>query len=214
MKKTITVLICDDDQFYLAGLKCFLQSWFQPHGITVNVSTNFQQRACADVLFIALSELSPYRLYALRQEMKSNSSPVFVIGGYGDESLNCSRERVQMIGTDIHRNSTLAALGEKFYDIIHRMESPPAPSRSASSHISLLYRLTFRETQILRYLARGISHAMVARYLHISEKTVSAHKRNIMVKLNLSRTTELNYWLIKEGFFAKQKLSQAQLGKR
>lgn len=41
----------------------------------------------------------------------------------------------------------------------------------------------------------GMSHRHIAGIMNIDEKTVSGHKRCIMRKFNLSRTTDLHFWL-------------------
>lgn len=202
MKKTVTVLICDYDKFYVSGLKYFLKDWFHAQHLNVNFSNHFQQRARADVIFITFNELTFYRMHALRTEMKTTRRNIFILKEEDEIVEENIADGIQALGTWLSRRSNTLSLITHLEKILQNLSSMAAMPRSAPSVISMSHRLTFRETQILRYLARGISHATVARYLQISEKTVSAHKRNIMAKLNFSRTTELNYWLINEGFCA------------
>ncbi|CAG2149162.1 Virulence factors putative positive transcription regulator BvgA [Cupriavidus yeoncheonensis] len=54
-----------------------------------------------------------------------------------------------------------------------------------------LARLTARELTVLQYLARGHSNKTIAALLLISSKTVSAHKTNIMCKLNVGSVVEM-----------------------
>jgi DNA-binding NarL/FixJ family response regulator len=44
--------------------------------------------------------------------------------------------------------------------------------------------LTPRETQILQVVAEGLTDPQIARRLHISERTIHTHLRNINVKLD------------------------------
>lgn len=103
--------------------------------------------------------------------------------------------------TTLYRNqsveSMLLIINEQLEQLNSVRNAPVKPCSVVSRTDN---NLTRRETEILRYLARGISNGGVARFLHISEKTVSAHKRNIMCKLNMVRPAELNYWLIQEGW--------------
>lgn len=52
-------------------------------------------------------------------------------------------------------------------------------------------KLSPRETEVFRYLARGHSHAYVAQTLTVSENTIRTHVRNIYRKLGISSKEEL-----------------------
>lgn len=52
-------------------------------------------------------------------------------------------------------------------------------------------KLTAKELQILALLARGQSNLQIAEQLHISNKTVSTHKKNIMDKTGAQSVVEL-----------------------
>lgn len=51
--------------------------------------------------------------------------------------------------------------------------------------------LTSKEWQILALLARGLSNLQIAEQLHISNKTVSTHKKNILDKTGATSVVEL-----------------------
>jgi two-component system, NarL family, response regulator LiaR len=51
-------------------------------------------------------------------------------------------------------------------------------------------KLTERETEVLRLIARGLSNKEIARELIIGEKTVKTHVSNILSKLNLLSRTQ------------------------
>jgi DNA-binding NarL/FixJ family response regulator len=57
-----------------------------------------------------------------------------------------------------------------------------------------LDRLTPREREVLRYIARGYAYKQVARELHISIKTVETHVSAVLRKLQLSSRYELTRW--------------------
>jgi DNA-binding NarL/FixJ family response regulator len=59
--------------------------------------------------------------------------------------------------------------------------------------------LTGREREILQLMAEGRTAKAIARLLGISVKTVSAHRRNIMDKLNVASTAELVKVALREG---------------
>ena len=54
--------------------------------------------------------------------------------------------------------------------------------------------LTPRETEVLRYIARGYAYKQVARQLSISVKTVESHVSAVLRKLQLSSRHELTRW--------------------
>jgi DNA-binding NarL/FixJ family response regulator len=60
--------------------------------------------------------------------------------------------------------------------------------------------LTAREIEVLQGLARGQSNKALAAALHISVKTVNAHRSNIMRKLQLRSNSELIHFAIRHGF--------------
>lgn len=72
--------------------------------------------------------------------------------------------------------------------------------RNASDNsISGLDLLTVREREILQLLAEGKTSRQVANQLHVSGKTVDAHRRNIMEKLDIHSIAELTKFAIREG---------------
>lgn len=61
---------------------------------------------------------------------------------------------------------------------------PPLPER-------LDLPLTEKEQQIVALLVRGLSNLQIGEQLHISNKTVSTHKKNIMAKTGVTSVVEL-----------------------
>ncbi|MDN5858512.1 MAG: response regulator transcription factor [Pseudonocardia sp.] len=79
-------------------------------------------------------------------------------------------------------------------------------ARSASAMIRNLNgpqtdgeRLTGRELEVLRLLARGLSNRGIGRELYISETTVKFHVSNVMRKLQVTRRAEAVYAASKLG---------------
>jgi len=59
--------------------------------------------------------------------------------------------------------------------------------------------LTDREREVLILIAEGYTNQQIARTLHISPKTVDAHRMNIMNKLDLHSRTALIKYAIRKG---------------
>jgi DNA-binding NarL/FixJ family response regulator len=56
-----------------------------------------------------------------------------------------------------------------------------------------------REREIVQLIAEGLTSAQIAKRLHISARTVDAHRRNILQKLGVRSVPELTKWAIREG---------------
>ena len=59
--------------------------------------------------------------------------------------------------------------------------------------------LSDREFQVFRLLVDGVAPGEIAAQLHLSVKTVSTHKANLMQKLGVQNTTELVRYALKHG---------------
>ena len=51
--------------------------------------------------------------------------------------------------------------------------------------------LTPRELQVLKLVASGVPLVQVAESLNLSPKTISAHKRNLMIRLGIANNADL-----------------------
>ena len=60
-------------------------------------------------------------------------------------------------------------------------------------------RLTERETEILRLVAKGLSSRQIAERLVISHRTVQNHTQNVLTKLQLHNRVELTRYAIERG---------------
>ncbi len=60
-----------------------------------------------------------------------------------------------------------------------------------------------RELEILRYICKGRSNEQIGDLLYISEKTVATHRRNIMKKAHVKKTTELILWSLDNNIVPK-----------
>jgi len=70
-------------------------------------------------------------------------------------------------------------------------------SRPERNHVSAL-RLTDRELEVLRLVARGMNNREIAKELFISENTVKNHVRNLLEKLQLHSRMEAVMYAVRE----------------
>ena len=75
-----------------------------------------------------------------------------------------------------------------------RMAGAPEPERGPAAP-----RLTERETEILRLVAKGLNSRQIADRLVISHRTVQNHTQNVLTKLQLHNRVELTRYAIQQG---------------
>ena len=104
---------------------------------------------------------------------------------------------------------TKATTGEELVDAVRRVADGDAvfsprlagfvldafsADLTAPSADPELDRLTAREQEVMRLLARGYAYKEIARRLTISIKTVESHASAVLRKLQLSNRNELTRW--------------------
>jgi len=62
-----------------------------------------------------------------------------------------------------------------------------------------LQRLTERETEIVSFIADGMTSGEIAKRLHLSQNTVDTHRRSAMNKLDIHRLAWLTKFAIRQG---------------
>ncbi len=82
---------------------------------------------------------------------------------------------------------------------------PPAPAGlartapAAGAEAAELEKLSPREREILRFIARGLSNKEIARALELAESTVKIHVQNMLRKLNLSSRVQAAVFAVENG---------------
>ncbi|TVX92462.1 response regulator transcription factor [Paenibacillus agilis] len=71
-------------------------------------------------------------------------------------------------------------------------------------HLELYRLLSAREKEILDYLTRGYSLVEIAQKLVLSVKTVDTHKSRLMIKLNVTKKSELIEYVISNNLQRKE----------
>ena len=82
-------------------------------------------------------------------------------------------------------------------DVAEQLALGAMPGSDSVPHESL----SDREFQVFRMLVTGTSVTDIARELHLSAKTVSTHKTNLMQKLGVSNQSELLRYALKHGIW-------------
>jgi len=63
---------------------------------------------------------------------------------------------------------------------------------------NLLAKLTSREHEILKLIAKGLSNKLIARELDISDGTVKVHVKHVLKKLGLNSRVEAAVWMVNQ----------------
>ena len=77
------------------------------------------------------------------------------------------------------------------YVLFPRDVMPFFSGTSVAGETGALENLTDREMHVMRLLAEGFSNRDIAQKLNLSTKTISGHKINILMKLNVTSVVEL-----------------------
>ncbi|MGP4089608.1 response regulator [Streptomyces sp. KR55] len=80
-----------------------------------------------------------------------------------------------------------------------RLASDPVPGTGPDTDEPRAPRLTERETEVLRLVAKGLSYKQIAERLVISHRTVQNHVQNTLGKLQLHNRVELVRYAIERG---------------
>ncbi|MCA8961083.1 MAG: response regulator transcription factor [Planctomycetes bacterium] len=93
------------------------------------------------------------------------------------------------------------ARGEMYFssDVRERLVEEGGRYRVANSLKTRGFKLSPREVEVLRYIARGLSKKDIAALMSLSVKTIEGHTHNIMRKLDLHNRVELTRFAIREG---------------
>jgi two-component system NarL family response regulator len=97
--------------------------------------------------------------------------------------------RAVQSGQSLISPSMASTLLSEFATMIKKHEQVPT---------ALVPRLTDRELQVLKLVARGMANKAIAADLYISENTVKNHVRNILEKLQLHSRMEAAMYAVRE----------------
>ena len=74
---------------------------------------------------------------------------------------------------------------------------------------NMLARLTSRERDILKQIAKGLSNKLIARELNISDGTVKVHVKHILKKLELRSRVEAAVWMVNQNSASQGSANQS-----
>ena len=201
--KTTDILIADDHQIVIDGLKLVLSSRedFNVAGEASNglevLEFLSQNKADVVVLDINMPEMDGIKcakkIKSLYPEIK-----IIILTMYAQKSFI---EEIVKIGIDgcLLKNNT----GKELSDAIARVTSGKSYydqiQNFSKEEVKQNYTLSDRELEIIRKLGDGMTSSQIASELYISEHTVKTHRKNILRKLDLHSSSELIQYALNNG---------------
>jgi two-component system nitrate/nitrite response regulator NarP len=202
MPSTPTVLIADDHPIVLEGLMALLQD--TPHSVIARCCSGAEvlealERAEPDILVLDLNMPAPNALEIARtlRQRRHPARIVLLTSDLSDpeiiETMNLGVVGILLKETAAQQLLTCldtVASGQRWFDpeIARRFMNraglnSPAPQAAE--------RLTGRELDVARLVARGLRNKEVARQLSITEGTVKMYLHTVYEKLNVTSRVEL-----------------------
>ena len=208
----VNVVIADDHQLFIAGLKTILQD---VAGYNINLidianngdelmgilkrhipdllilDLNMPERDGLDVLSSIGHKYDDLRILALTMYDESKIvKSAFKSGVDGYVLKSSGKEELVRAITEVLAGHTFMGEGVSLNAFANG-------GRKSDNHIQFedkfikKYNLTKREIEILRLISHALSNKEIAKELYISDQTVSVHRKNIMRKLGVSNTAGL-----------------------
>jgi NarL family two-component system response regulator LiaR len=204
----IEVLVCDDHPVVRQGLRTFLAT---QEGITVVGEAADGEEAVAkalellpDVVLMDLVLPKVGGVEAIRRiRDESPSTRIIVLTSFAEDEQVFPSIKAGAAGY-LLKDVEPTAIAEAIRTV-HRGEALLHPAVAArlmrevaEERPSAEERLTERELDVLRLLARGLPNKLIARELVVSEKTVKTHVSNILAKLHLADRTQAALYAVRE----------------
>ena len=206
----IRVVICDDHAVVRQGLQAFLglQEDIEVAGEAADgeVAVAVVRDAQPDVVLMDLVMPNVDGIEAIRRiRSETPAAKIIVLTSFAEDDKIFPAIKAGATGylmkdvspADLAKAIRMARDGEPLLhpDVARRLmselSSPPVVNAE-------LARLTEREVEVLREIARGRSNKEIALDLVLSEKTVKTHVSNILQKLHLSDRTQAALFAVRQ----------------
>lgn len=195
MAVTVTILLVDKDHYFAEGLRRGVSQYFSHRKINAVFTESLEDKRSADIVFLA-KEPGSKIMYGYNVSFRSRQCVFMITEGYQAQrySSGISKDDIVLISRTQSLETVLKLIDQT---LLKKMESYTL--YGASDDVIKKPVLTCREYEVMNFLCSGLSNHVISLRLHLSEKTVSTHKRNAMRKLRITQNTELNYWLLNGG---------------
>lgn len=213
----IKIILADDHSVLRTGLKLLLNN--EPDMQVVGEASDGEQvlrlleQEHAHVLLLDLSMPNMGGLECIR-EIKSRSITIkiLVLTMYENDDYVVEVMQAGAMGyveknaldTELFQAVRAVAQGQRYLNpkkaqvLLNSLLSDAKQPQASDPYTTL----TFREREVLKYMARGYSLSQVAQLLCISVKTVDTHKTRMMEKLGFNEKSQLVDYALQHGLLA------------
>jgi DNA-binding NarL/FixJ family response regulator len=205
--KPYTIVLADDHVMFRQGMKDFSE---KKEGLRVSGEANNGQElldhlqgATPDLIILDIAMPRLRGLEALH-EIKNRfpQVKVLILSMYGNQEFIRQAVAEGAAGFILKESSRSEVV--RAIEAIRQGTTYFSPKLSETLKNIIMEKadnncLTWREKEVIKYLAWGWSTQQVADELFVSKHTVRRHRQNILHKLNLKSTTELVRYAISEG---------------
>lgn len=213
--ESIKVLIADDHQLFIAGLKSILadneEQKCEIVGIAHNgdqviqmlkeietdlliLDLNMPEKDGLDVINVIRAQNKELRILALTvyDESKIVKS-AFKSGVDGYILKNVGMDELWKAIGEVMEGRTFLGKGVRLNTTIEEIKRKIEDQSRFPSEDKFIkkYNLTKRELEIIKLITHALSNKEIGKVLYISDQTVSVHRKNIMRKLGVSNTAGL-----------------------
>lgn len=213
--ESIKVLIADDHQLFIAGLKSILSGNEEQKCEIVGVAHNGDQviqmlkevetdllildlnmpeKDGLDVIDLIRAQNKKLRILVLTvyDESKIVKS-AFKSGVDGYILKNVGMDELWKAISEVMEGRTFLGKGVRLNTTLEEIKRKIEDQSRFPSEDKFIkkYNLTKRELEILKLITHALSNKEIGKVLYISDQTVSVHRKNIMRKLGVSNTAGL-----------------------
>ena len=211
-----TVLLADDHCIVADGLASLLRDQFDLVGVVAdgNALVESAMQLCPDVIVADITMPGINGLEAARRlAVQGCTSRIVFLTMHDDPQLVAEAFRAgasayvlkQSAGDELLTAIREVMKGHAYLtplitrDVMHALIPRHQPPRDAQSA-----RLTARQIDVLRLIARGKRPKEIAAELGLSARTVESHKYDMMQTLGISTTAELVHYAIRSGVLGRE----------
>jgi DNA-binding NarL/FixJ family response regulator len=204
-----TVVLVDDHELFRAGVRAELEGLVDIRAEAGNVeeAASATLRERPDVVLLDVHMPGGGGVEVIRQVAQKRPTQRFLALSVSD----AAEDVIAVIRAGARGYVTKSISGEELADAIRRVRDDDAVFSPRLAGFVLdafqgeipeaevdpeLDRLTPREREVLRLIARGYQYKEIALRLSISHKTVEAHVSAVLRKLQLSNRHELSRWAV------------------
>jgi DNA-binding NarL/FixJ family response regulator len=204
-----TVVLVDDHELFRAGVRAELEALvdIRAEAGSVEEAASATLRERPDVVLLDVHMPGGGGVEVIRQVAQKHPAQRFLALSVSD----AAEDVIAVIRAGARGYVTKSISGEELADAIRRVRDGDAVFSPRLAGFVLdafqgeleeaevdpeLDRLTLREREVLRLIARGYQYKEIALRLGISHKTVEAHVSAVLRKLQLSNRHELSRWAV------------------